>query len=94
MSDFSECQCQGEPDCPHHGNARLSKSVRHRTLKQFCEWQIKAKEDTDDTWTCCAHLAEGHVLQCPHRSLRQAQTRRYPCVDATPVKRTDSEERP
>jgi len=34
-------------------------------IEQFCECQTKCKEDTEDTWTCCAHMQEGRVFQCP-----------------------------
>ena len=33
-------------------------------IEQFCDYQIKCKEDTDDTWTCAAHLADGWAHQC------------------------------
>ncbi len=26
-------------------------------IEQFCDYQMKCKEDNDNTWTCTAHLA-------------------------------------
>ena len=53
-------------------------------MKRFCECQMKCKEDTDETWTCTAHLAEGHVFTCCKKSLEDAL--KYPgrCEDAEP----------
>ena len=34
------------------------------TVEKWCYWQLKAKEDTDETWTCGAHLAEACVFRC------------------------------
>jgi len=34
--------------------------------KKICKWQTKCVEDTDDTWTCTAHLAESLVFACPY----------------------------
>jgi len=53
-------------------------------IKKFCEWQTKCVEDTDDTWTCCAHLHEGRANTCPYDSLAQAKRGQYPCVDGEP----------
>ena len=50
--------------------------------EKFCPEQIKCKEDTEDTWSCTAHLAEGRCLQCPFESYEDSQDREYPCVDA------------
>lgn len=33
-------------------------------IPQFCRSQIKCIEDTEDTWTCAAHLDEGYVPVC------------------------------
>jgi len=33
--------------------------------KKFCLYQMKAREDTEDTWTCGAHLTEGYIYECP-----------------------------
>jgi hypothetical protein len=33
-------------------------------VRKFCRCQLKCKEDTPQTWTCCAHLAEGRAEQC------------------------------
>ncbi len=50
--------------------------------EKFCPEQIKCKEDTEDTWSCTAHLAEGRCMQCPFGSYEDSQDREYPCVDA------------
>ena len=34
--------------------------------EQWCDYQHKCKEDTEDTWTCIAHMAEGRAFQCPY----------------------------
>ena len=33
-------------------------------IEQFCDYQMKCKEDNDNTWTCTAHLADGWAPQC------------------------------
>ena len=33
--------------------------------KKFCLYQMKAREDTENTWTCGAHLTEGYIYECP-----------------------------
>jgi hypothetical protein len=33
-------------------------------MNKFCAHQAKCIEDTDDTWTCLAHLAEARAMQC------------------------------
>lgn len=50
--------------------------------EKFCPEQTKCKEDTDDTWTCLAHMAEGRVRECPYDSYVDSQKGKYPCVDA------------
>jgi len=32
--------------------------------EQWCDCQVKCVEDTEDTWTCTAHLAEGRAMEC------------------------------
>jgi len=49
-------------------------------LARFCDWQLKLKEDTPETWTCAAHI--GRALMCPYKSLEEAKTPPYPCEDA------------
>lgn len=54
-------------------------------MKRFCEYQWKCKEDTVATWTCTAHLAEGHAFSCPYKSF--VESKRVPrCEDSEPVK--------
>ncbi len=50
--------------------------------ERFCPEQMKCKEDTDDTWSCRAHMAEGSVRQCPYKSYEDSQEGEYPCADA------------
>ena len=33
-------------------------------MRRWCDCQMKCKEDTKDTWTCGAHLADGLVFIC------------------------------
>jgi len=33
--------------------------------KKFCLYQMKTREDTENTWTCGAHLTEGYIYKCP-----------------------------
>ncbi len=54
--------------------------------RKFCECQMKCKEDTEDTWTCAAHLDSGRAFECPYESLADAKTRPYPCADGEPPK--------
>jgi hypothetical protein len=35
-------------------------------ISQFCKSQIKCMEDTEDTWTCTAHLDSGRAFKCPY----------------------------
>lgn len=53
--------------------------------KQFCESQIKAKEDTPYTWTCAAHLAEGRAHECHYKNFAASKSGQYPCMDAKEV---------
>lgn len=48
---------------------------------KFCECQTKCKEDTENTWSCCAHMDSGRVFECPYDSLKDAKTPPCPCVD-------------
>ncbi|MCK5605411.1 hypothetical protein KAR91_26200 [Candidatus Pacearchaeota archaeon] len=50
-------------------------------LEKFCEDQVKCKEDNEDTWTCAAHLADGHAFQCPRKSAEEAQKSKDEGVD-------------
>jgi hypothetical protein len=36
-------------------------------MNQWCDCQMKCKEDTENTFTCCAHLEEGMAFQCPRK---------------------------
>ncbi len=51
-------------------------------IKKFCPEQTKCKEDTEDTWTCIAHWAEGHIRECPYDNYTESQEGKYPCIDA------------
>ncbi len=51
-------------------------------MDKFCPEQRKCTEDTDSTWSCLAHLAEGRVRQCPYKDYADSQNQQYPCVDA------------
>ncbi len=63
-------------------------------MKKFCEDHIKCKEDTEDTWTCTAHLDEGRTFKCPYvetdikvidgRSV-PVKENGYPCIDYRPL---------
>lgn len=33
-------------------------------MRKWCDCQLKCAEDNENTWTCCAHLAEGIAVQC------------------------------
>ncbi len=33
--------------------------------RKFCLYQIKIREDTENTWTCGAYLTEGDTFECP-----------------------------
>ena len=50
--------------------------------EKFCPEQIKCKEDTDKTWSCTAHMAEGRVRECPYKDYADSQKGKYPCADA------------
>jgi len=36
--------------------------------QQYCYWQCKCSDDTKDSWTCQAHLAEGRAFKCSYSS--------------------------
>lgn len=57
---------------------------------RFCEYQVKCAEDTDGTWTCSAHMAEGRAMGCIFLSLKAAKSAPYPCVDAKPPQHGDN----
>lgn len=59
-------------------------------MEKFCDYQTKCKEDTEDTFTCTAHLHDGSALQCPYKSFTEAKRRdmimnKYPCEDARKI---------
>lgn len=56
--------------------------------EQWCYWQIKCKEDSQDTFTCTAHLADGRVFQCPYSDLDDRTKMEYPCSDYETYKRS------
>lgn len=39
---------------------------------RFCQMQIKAKEDTENTFTCLAHIDKGRVFECPYKTREEA----------------------
>lgn len=54
-------------------------------MSKFCKSQIVCKEDrqnTEETYTCTAHLHEARAMQCPYKSFKDSQERIYRCVDA------------
>lgn len=53
-------------------------------MKRFCEYQVKCKEDTWETWTCTAHLDSGRAFACPKRDMVHAKQDPGRCVDAEP----------
>lgn len=66
-------------------------------MEKFCEDHIKAKEDTDETWTCTAHLEASWAFRCPYvqsdikfSALHDRQVpikdNGYPCIDYRPIK--------
>ena len=66
-------------------------------MEKFCEDHIKCKEDTDKTWTCCAHLEHGIANTCPympkdivfsalHDRKVPIKDNGYPCIDYRPFK--------
>ncbi len=66
-------------------------------MKQFCEDQIKCKEDTEETWTCTAHLDSARAFRCPyvqsdivfsalHEREVPIKDNGYPCIDYRPFK--------
>lgn len=55
-------------------------------MKLFCEHQVKCKEDTNQTFSCTAHMYEGRVFECPYNSFFEAKHGQYPCEDAKEVK--------
>ena len=69
-------------------------------MEQLCEDQIKCKEDTAETWTCCAHLHAGNAFRCPyvpsdiiyvklHDREVPVKDNGYPCIDYRPFKSKD-----
>lgn len=66
-------------------------------MKAFCEDHIKTKEDTEESWTCTAHLDSGRVFRCPyvekdiefsilHGRKVPIKDNGYPCIDYRPIK--------
>ena len=66
-------------------------------MEKFCEDHMKCKEDTEETWTCTAHLDSGHAFTCPYKKMdiqfsishnRNVPIKEngYPCIDYRPIK--------
>lgn len=49
--------------------------------KKWCEHQTKCVEDTEETFTCTAHMAEARAFQCPYKNTADRVSRKYPCPD-------------
>lgn len=59
---------------------------------QWCDCQVKCTEDTEGTFTCAAHIAEGRTFQCPYMNPENRKQAEYPCNDYRKAKEFNNEQ--